>query len=84
MIFHGAKTTECSFNIVVFFSRIFNILRSLPRQHWAAIGWKENGQPIGGTVHLDLRSDEFLSFNQGMGCSELGKTQFILNTLYNT
>ena len=42
--------TECSLNIV-FFPRIFNILRSLPRQHWAAIGWKENGQPIGVTVH---------------------------------
>ena len=42
--------TECSLNI--FFSRMFNILRSLPRQHWAAIGWKdENGQPIGVTVH---------------------------------
>ena len=35
-----------------FFLRIFIVLRSLPRQHWAAaIGWKENGQPIGVTVH---------------------------------
>ena len=28
------------------------------------------------TVHSDLRSDELLSFNQGMGCSELGKNTF--------
>ena len=37
----------------------------------------ENGQPIKVTVHSDLRSDELLSYMQGMGCSELGKTKFL-------
>ena len=34
------------------------------------------------TVHLDLRSDELLSYMQGMGCSKLEKTQFLKDTLY--
>ena len=47
-IFHldHATTTGCSLNIVfVFFPRMFNILRPLPRQHWASIGCTENCQP---------------------------------------
>ena len=57
---------------------MFNILRPLSRQHWAAIGCTVNGQPIRVTVHSDLSSDELLSYMQGMGCSELGK-----NTIFN-
>jgi len=69
--------------ILCFFPRIFNILRPCLRQHWAAIGCAVNGQPIIVTVHSDLRSDELLSYMQGMGCSELGKkTIFNMNTLY--
>ena len=30
---------------IVFFFKIFIILLPLPRQHWAAIGCSENGQP---------------------------------------
>ena len=67
-----SSNTGCSLNIA-FFSRISNILRILPRQHWAAIGCTENCQPIRVTVHSDIRSDELLSCMQGMGCSELGK-----------
>ena len=48
------------------------------RQHWTAIGWTENVQPIIVTVHSDLRSVELLSYTQGVGCSELGK-----NTILN-
>ena len=59
--------------ILCFFPRIFNILRPRLRQHWAAIGCTVNGQPIRVTVHSDLRSDELLSYMQGMGCSELEK-----------
>ena len=33
---------------------MFNILRSLPRQHWDSIGCTENDQSIGVTVHLSL------------------------------
>ena len=33
---------------------LFNILRSLPSQHWAGVGCTENGQPIKVTVHSDL------------------------------
>ena len=41
------------------------------------------GQPIRVTVlHSDLRSDELLSYMQGMDCNKLGKTQFLMNTLY--
>ena len=40
------------------------------------------GQPIRVTVHSDLRSGELLSYMQGIACSELGKTQFLMNTLY--
>ena len=69
-------STGCSLSIV-FFPRIFNILRPLSREDRAAIGCTEN-------VHSDLRLDELLSFKQGMGCSELEKTQFLMNTLYLT
>ena len=61
-----------------FFPRIFNILRPRLRPHLATIGCTVNGQPIRVTVHSDLRSDELLSYMQGMGCSELGK-----NTIFN-
>ena len=47
-------STGCSLNIVVFFSRLFNILRPLPRQNWAAIGCIENGQPIKVTVYTQI------------------------------
>ena len=60
-------TTGCPLNIV-FFPRSFNILQPYPRQHWAAIGFRENGQSIRVTVHSDLL--------QGLGSSELGKSQF--------
>ena len=36
---------KCVFDYVCFFKGIFNTLRPLPRQHWAAIGWTENGRP---------------------------------------
>ena len=52
---------------------MYNILRPLPRKDRAAIGCTENAQPIRVTVHSDLRSDELLSYMQGMACSELGK-----------
>ena len=48
-------STGCSLKIVCFFSRSFNILQPLPRQHWAAIGCKENGEPLRVTVLADLR-----------------------------
>ena len=55
----------------MFFSRrIFNILRPFPRKNRAAIGCTENGQPIRVTVHSDLRSDDLISYMQGMGCSK--------------
>ena len=47
-----------------------------PRQNWVAIGCTKNGQPIRVTVHSDLRSDELLSYMQGMGCSVLKKNNF--------
>ena len=65
--------TECSLNIV-FFPKIFNILRSLPRQHWAAIGCTKNYQPIGMTVHLHcVESFEGLlqRCRRGRGCNKL-------------
>ena len=62
-------STECSLNIVFFFKNI-NILRPLPRKDRAAIGCTENGQPIRVTVHSFLRSDELLSYMQGLGCSK--------------
>ena len=34
-----------------FFPKKFDILRPLPRKHWAAIGCTEMGQQIGVTVH---------------------------------
>ena len=71
------ENTRGSLNIV-FFTRIFNILRPLPRQHCAAIGCTKNSQPIIVTVN----SDELLSYMQGMDCSELGKNTILLNTLY--
>ena len=50
-----------------FLPRIFNILRILPRKDLAAIGCTENHQPIRVAVHSDLRSDELISYMQGMG-----------------
>ena len=64
--------TEYSLNIV-FFPRIFNVIRPLPRKNRAAIVCTENGQPIRVTVHSDLRSEELLSYMQGMDCSEFGQ-----------
>ena len=40
--------------VVYFMYRVFwkyCVLLSLPRQHWAAIGRPENGQPIGKTAY---------------------------------
>ena len=74
----GIETcTECSLNIV-FFPQIYNILWPRVRPHWATICCTVNGQPIRVTVHSDLRSDELLSYMQGMGCSELEK-----NSIFN-
>ena len=60
----------------VFSPRIFNILRPLLRQHWAAIGctrkWSANRS------EFTLRSLARMSYMQGVGCSELGK-----NTIFN-
>ena len=41
----------------------------------------ENGQLIRVTVHSDLGSDVLLSYMLGMGCRELGVTQFFMNIL---
>ena len=62
----------------MFFPRIFNILRPLPCKDRAAIGCTENGQPIRVTVNSDLKSDELISYMQGMDCSKFGK-----NTVFN-
>ena len=68
------ETVKVTYKVIikycVFFSRIFNILRSLSRPHWATIGCTENGQPIRVTLHPDLLH------MQGMGCSEFEKTIF--------
>ena len=61
----------------VFFSRNFDDL-SLTSTRRAAIGRSGNGQPIVLTVQSHLR----LPMLRDMGCSELGKTQISLNTLY--
>ena len=57
-----------------FFSRIFESLPPLPRQHLAAIGCTKNYQPKGVTVHLHcVESFEGLlqRHRRGRGCSEL-------------
>ena len=63
---------------------LLNIVNSqnfapLPQQHWTAIGCTENGKPLGVTVHS---KNELLSYMQRTGWSELGKTHFLMNTLY--
>ena len=57
---------------------MYNILRPLPRKDRAAIGCTEKGLSIRMTVHWDLRSDELISYMQGMGCSKFRK-----NTIFN-
>ena len=47
-------STGCSLNIV-FFPRIFNILRPLPGKERAAIGCTENGQPGDCTLISHIR-----------------------------
>ena len=53
--------------LILWFSRIFIILRPLPRQHCVAINCTENGQPIRVTmnVHSDIRFDELVSTCRG-------------------
>ena len=64
--------------LVIFFPQAnVNNLPPIPCQQRAVIGRSENGQPIGMTVH----SYESVSYMQGMGCNELGKGQFLINTL---
>ena len=53
---------------------VFIILRH-PRQTWAAIGCTENGPA--NKSGCTLRSDELLSYMQGMGFNK-----FLMNTLY--
>ena len=74
--------TGNSLKIVVFFRKNSQSFANFLRQHWAAIGCAENVQPLRVTVHSNLRSDELLSYMQGMGCSELGKAQFLMNNMY--
>ena len=62
--------------ILRFFPRKFNILPSLPRQHWAAIGCMKNYQPIGVTVHshcVDGFEGLLKRCRRGRGCSKLWK-----------
>ena len=72
------NATECSLNSV--FPRISKFLRPPLR---AAIGRTKNGQPTRVTVYtLISRTDKLRFYMQRMGCSELGKTHFLMNTLY--
>ena len=69
-----------------FFPRIFIILPSLPRKHWAAFGCTEISQPIGVTV----RSHSVKSFGNLLQpyvgeewvAVDNEKAQFFLHTLY--
>ena len=73
----------CSLNIVFFSPKTFNILRPLPRQHLAAIGCTQNGQPIRVTVdHYDLSWEWVALLPAVDGLKWIGgKTQFLRNTL---
>ena len=71
----------------MYFPRILESLRPLPRQHLAAIGFTKNYQPIGVTVHtyIALRALNVSYSDLGEGgvavnCEK--KPQFFLNTLY--
>ena len=59
---------------------ISSILRSLLRQHWAAIGCTENGQPIGVTVHL---KDELFSYFRGWVAVNWENTIFIERPVFH-
>ena len=43
----------------------------------------KNGQPKRMSVHSELSEDVLFFYMQGMGYSELGETQFLMNTLCN-
>ena len=63
----------------VFFPRVFNILRPLPRQPWAAaIGCTENGQPIIVTMYIQI-SDHMSSSPTCRGWDVIGKKAKFFN-----
>ena len=69
---------------MLLFLRNFIIMPTLPRQHWAAIGCTEIGQPIGATVHLYC-VDSFENLVQryvgeGWVVVDKEKSQFFLKT----
>ena len=66
----------CSGKIVSFF-----LLPPLPRCFWSFRKWPTNRSDC------TLRSLSRISWSptcRGMGCSDLGKTYFLINTLYHT
>ena len=56
---------------------MFIILRPFPREDRAAFSCTEKGQLKRVTVHTDLRSDELISYMQGIVCSK-----YLMKTLY--
>ena len=63
--------------MLVFFQRILIILPPLPQQYWAAIGFSENWEPIGVTVHSRYVENFIAAIcRRGIGCRGLGNTIF--------